>query len=378
MKTPGKLSLLQIGDVHAGHERICDMQLTSQLRTHLLTPAPANINLDYIFIAGDFFDKLLSFNYEYLGVIQAFMFELLQFCARYSIKLRIVEGTPGHDHCQPRHFVHFNAMLTTPCDLVYVETMDVITDDNGISILYVKDEYSTDHNKTYLDATRLMQSKGLDKVHFVLMHGAFEYQLPPVAANKTHNSSLWSPLAEYLIMIGHVHQESYRGNISAAGSFTRHSFGDESPKGYVRATVDLATGNVERQFIVNKEAKVFNTINCSKLDIDKSLERIVNYVTKRQQQLIPGSWLRVVVDANNGLKYGISTLKEKYPYYVWEITTENTKEKAAYEIEHVIDKPFTPITYTPDTLRLKVKEKLEAKYNLDIQHRVMTLLEEFL
>lgn len=310
-KRPGTLNMLVFGDCHLGNTLNKAHEMIVGLMSFLKDPKYAR-ELDVILIEGDLFDANLMYNHEALPDIHGFMTWLIRKCVEHNIVLRILEGTPSHDNKQSNNFVSLIESMGVTIDFKYVA--DMMIEEHPIlgTILYVPDEWSTSAEHTYESAAKLIASYGLEQVDFILMHGAFDHQLPP----PHHIGDLWQPLVKYAIFVGHIHTPSIHGKIIASGSTDRCEHGNEEPKGASRVRIDHAGVHVSQ--FENIFAKKFITIDCRDLSVEETLAKVETYTS-----LPKGSFLRLHVKKTDNSSSALKFLAAEYPNFVWAPKIEN-------------------------------------------------------
>lgn len=301
--------LLSFHDVHLGHRTTTTLEVIDALKVSILSE-----DLDVvtcIAFQGDLFDTNLQLSVECVTDIHDFFDWLLRLCKKHDIWLRVLEGTPSHDWKQSKLLITLNRLLKINCDVQFVERLCVDYLPNGLSVLYVPDEWSIDPLDTLRQAKDAIRNAGLDKVDFVFMHGAFEYQLPEHLGVATHSSVLWQELVRYHIFCGHIHQRSKHGKIEVAGSHNRLSHGDESPKGHLR--MDLKGDRTKVTFVENMKAKIYRTIDCIGLSLEAALDSIRDVA----KETPPGSFLRTKTLSSEPLTSALDVLRNEYGEFFW-------------------------------------------------------------
>lgn len=372
-KVAGQLNLAVFGDVHLGHHRTT----TDEIIEGLYGFFPRNKEtkeLDIIVIEGDLFDRLLFLNDVHRPLIIEWMAKLLKMCAEYDIKLRVLEGTPSHDCRQSKLFVDVNGEFNIGADLKYIDDLSIeMMDDLGISVLYLPDEWDISLQKCYDSALKKMLEYGLDKVDFVIMHGAFDYQFPPNLGIETHNSRDWCSIVNYHIFVGHVHQYSQYDKILAAGSVDRLSHGDEKPKGHLRVSVK-PNGESQIKFIVNPLAKIYLTIDCVGLSVEQSIEKIRTIIEGKPK----GSYFRILSTMGSNISVALEWLKAEFPDYYWDTKVELAPEdKPSDNIVLAVDK-FVPIDINAGNIVKLVMDRIDDSVSPEMKERCKALLEEVL
>lgn len=369
-KRSGELSMAVFGDVHLGHEKTKTDEILSKLYK-LFPETDDTRNLDFIFIEGDLFDRLLYLNNEYMVNIILWMEWLLDKCLRHGIALRILEGTPSHDMRQPEIMVSLAKKYGPTLDFKYADKLSIeFHERTGLSILYLPDEWGTPEY-CLEEAKALIHSHGLTKVDVVCMHGQFEYQLPPGVGIVSHCRESWEALVNYYILVGHVHFPSQNGKVVAAGSFDRLRHGEEGPKGHVRIT--LKPKNSIVKFVENTEAKWYKTICCRGLEIDavlKNLDQILKNAPK-------GSYFRIAGKASDSVGILRNYLSDQFPDYVWTepLVDDDVSEKVEVK---VLESSYQPIHLTKDNLPTLLTERLSKVVTADVVSRCQKLLAEVL
>jgi hypothetical protein len=339
-----QINLASISDIHLGNTRNRAPEIIANLRDAIRDDAETS-QLDIIFLAGDVFDNLLLLPDEEVLEIDLWISSVLRICGKYSIKLRILEGTPRHDWRQSKRFEILNEVMDKPADLKYFTTISIEhIEDLGIDVLYVPDEATPSPEQTLKVVRELMQSKGLEKVDFACMHGAFEYQIPMISRDHKHDSAAYLDLVRYLITIGHVHQFSQLDRIVAQGSFDRLTHGQEEKKGFIKATV-YQSGEWEVTFIENKGAKKFVTLKCPQDTLEETLLEIDLLV----KTLPYGSYIRLDLNRGHPLLASNDPLIRRYPGIVWEKIVRSTQEEDEI-VEVVDDDSYTPIAIHADNI----------------------------
>lgn len=310
-KIPGQFSFVSLGDVHLGHSSTPTAHTLKALKQCLSDEVIKRV--DMVIITGDLFDHLLHAEEDELYLIHRWMTILLMRCAVHGTMLEVVEGTPRHDRHQSRYFVEQKHNADIPVQLHYATELSIrYIEHLDAHFLYVPDKCRP-HTDQILEEVRLqMKALGIDKLDMAIMHGAFEYQLPEVVTEPTHNSDIYLGLVKHYILIGHVHNQTQRDRILAAGSFDRHTHGDEIPKGYYEVVV-RDSGKDSITFIENKRAKRYDTINCHGLDTKQ-----LNVLIREKVATLPrGSSIRLSCNQHDAATGDLKLLRQEYPQFEW-------------------------------------------------------------
>ena len=303
-----KLRVLVLSDIHLGHrksktEHICQ-SLTKYITYDRLRKT------DIFFIPGDLFDRHLSLSSQEVFEIHSTLTYILQLCKKTDVCIRVLEGTPSHDWRQSKLLESINE-TGIGADLRYVPQLEIEHIDSlGIDVLYIPDEWDADPLNTQVQVEQLMRERSIEKVDFSIMHGQFEFQLPEHVQAPKHDSHFYSSITRHYVFIGHVHIPIHRGNIIAPGSFDRLAHGEEHPKGLWYLEIDPK--NSDRiDFIENKEAVRYISIDLSSLDIDQAIE----YIDSILKDVPSGSHVRFIADKNDSIAGYIDSLKRKYSQF---------------------------------------------------------------
>lgn len=269
--------------------------------------------------------------------LQNWVKEYLNDCHKRKITVRILAGTSSHDWEMPQMFE-----LLKPKGSPYIKYIDKLEiefiEDFNISILYVPDNFGNKpKDEIYEEALALIANNGLKQVDFIFLHGAFDYQLPPVAdkGNNLYNAKAWSLLAKKIILSGHIHIPSTKYNIHCSGSFDRIQFGEMHPKGAYEVLFN--DENVIPKFIENKNAMIYDTINIVPETSAKELIRILDKYLNNNQ-LMYGANIRIKGGSAEIVNGILLEYQEVYPQY--NFVAKNAAlagvlvEEVLYEPEH--------------------------------------------
>jgi len=353
------ISYIVVSDIHLGHQKTPTKHIVINLLSNLLTEE--NKVLDIIFIAGDIFHRLLDLNSNDSHEIIYFFRSLLHYCSINNIKLRVLEGTPSHDWQQSKILLRLN----DTCDLKYINILDIeYMPDLNINILYIPDEWNNDHSSIEKEINAKLIEYNISKVDIAIMHGQFKYQtLGKMHVGFYYNEEYFNNIVKYYIHIGHYHTYSYNGKIIAEGSFDRLSHGEEEDKGYVKAYIDNNICNYE--FIINKNAFIYKTINVRKGMTLKKLDDIIF-------NLPIGSHVRLLMSRDNEFNVNYSEISLRYiGYNIKRLIKEDTENKIS--VNYILENDeidFNTDSYSNGDIINSIYDILITKYNfneLDIE-----------
>lgn len=365
------IKYLVIGDVHLGHPLNKTKFITDNLLEFLQTYI---IDIDVLFIAGDWTDRLLNIASEYTPDIIYCINSIINLCKKYNVKLRILEGTPSHDWKQSILFPIINSVKNESIDLKYIDTLHIENiSDFDINVLYVPDEWNRNSEDTYKEVLAIMKSKGLNTVDIAIMHGQFTYQLPGVITPVSHNPDNYLNIVKYFINIAHVHTYTVYDRIIAQGSFDRVAHGEEKPKGGCLMTI-FKNGLMEHIFLENTKARKFVTINIKDFTVEESLDKI----DKKLNKLPDNSFIRIKAKKNNPLLKQIKELKLKHLMFHFTTPLVDDKDTTLDESKLVDDKfifdsNYIPITINKDNIKTLIDNEI-SKNNYTAE--LFNLIEE--
>lgn len=357
-----ELKIAEFGDIHLGHPNTDAEHICRNLRRALPDNSVTG-ELDIIFLAGDVFDRQLSFadqskTDDKIGTIKNTIAYILRLCKKWDIVLRILEGTPSHDWRQSSEFIRINDIAEIGADVVYIDKLAIeYIERFGIHVLYVPDEWRTHCDDTWKEVEHLLYDNSLTQVDFAIMHGCFPHQMPEILHKQLdmHNTQRYLNIVRYWIFIGHIHIRSQYERILAAGSFDRLCHGEELDKGHLRVNVRSADDS-DVHFIVNEGAKVYRTIDFSGL---KSTE-IIETIDRSIVDLPKDSYIRIKADKGDEAISAISTIAALYSQFNWssKINKTQTVAKPLLELEqrkHVV-------SLNRDTLKVMLMDRIQSKY----------------
>lgn len=354
-KIAGRFRFISFGDVHLAHPRTPTTLVLNNLTTYAVNDKVFK-DLDLCFITGDLFDLLLSNNDPRLYEIHRWLTYLMRMCAKHDVLLRIVEGTPSHDRGQSIFLPEQAKNAEIPVDLHYASTLSIeYIPRFDIHILYVPDKWRTDTSETLTEVKALLAQHSLTQVDFAVMHGAFEYQLPAIVPEPSHDSDEYLALVRYFILIGHVHKATQLERILAAGSFDRDGHGSEEAKGYFDVTI-RGVDNSTITWVENKGAKRYISIDCTGLETREAMVAIDNVVRVSP----PQSAIRIQCFAGDAIVKAYKELREHFPQHEFSIgRVRDDGAQAALAMAEALTMDLTEFKpITPESLPTLLEEEL--------------------
>ena len=324
-----KLRIASFSDIHLGANRTT----TPEILAGLYDAFDKNRlyeNIDVLVIAGDLFDRLLEVNNEHLTSIIVWMSYVISQCERKDITLLVLAGTKSHDRDQNELWISTAKAMRSGCKLHYANTLSIeYFKDWDMNVLFVPDNLNPDSAVTWSELEELMEAKGLKKVDFAVMHGQFQHQLPEFISEKspaTHKNSNYLNIVEHYIFVGHIHTHSVYDRILAQGSFDRMAHGEEEPKGFLMAEINLR-GNVSDdwfKFIPNPKAKKYITINCLGLELDQALVKIAQEI----EILSDGEYARIEAEKTSPIFSNMEEVMKIAPLVKWSTLKRDLEQEA--------------------------------------------------
>lgn len=350
--TSESIRIALLSDIHLGHRKTPTEGMIDALKRAIPDDETSSL-LDAIFITGDLFDRFLNLPNDVVFEIHAWIAQLLRICKRRDIVLRVLEGTPSHDWKQARLVESINTHAEINADARHVTELSIEHIDRfGISLMYLPDEWSSDNDDTWRQVSDLLADYGLSQVDFVLMHGAFDYQLPSHVNVPTHDPDRYASIARHYVLCGHVHKSSQYKNILVPGSFDRLAHGEEEAKG--SWVLDVRhEGDDKIVFVENETAKVYKTIDVSHMTQSEALEALDEVVPNLPME----SHLRVQATGDDPLAATLEVMRKKYPQHQW---TSKTTTAAKLGNDALVDlrSTFQSTPITPDSVEGMVRDEL--------------------
>jgi len=353
-----KITYLNLSDIHLGHEQNKTNTIIENLKKYFDVNEELFSKLDMIVITGDIFDKLLPSNSQEYMLANMWLTDLVLFCVRYNIILRVLEGTPGHDWKQAKLINGIISKLNLSIDFKYIDTLYIEENSKlGISMLFIPDEYKSTAKETLEDVKALLKEKKLDKVDLTFIHGQFNYQLPMVKLKSSHTEEEYLKLTKYYISIGHIHKRSNLDRILAPGSFDRLAHNEEEPKGGYYITI--YKNDMEYFFIENKNAKPFLTFTYDEVDV----ERIKKDILHKVKKIPEGSHIRILIKDNDTVIKSLKAFRSEFPFLNIKIEVKKDKKRINILPEETSNVLQDTVQITKDNIKDLLSVRME-KYNL--------------
>ncbi|AXH70817.1 hypothetical protein [Vibrio phage BONAISHI] len=334
-KRTGKLNHATVSDVHLFHPRVFTVWILRSLSQELIDKQEDK-DLDYIWFAGDVFDRIAQLPQSEVLMVHTWIGIFLMHCQKHNIRVRILEGTPSHDRGQSNLFVKINNLLAAPANLRYHDKLCIDYEEEfDFNVLYVPDEWRHDPEITWNEVVDELRTKGLDKVDISVMHGTMDFQVPKfLNIPGVHQSKRYSDITNWFVTIGHQHVMSVSRNIYAQGSLDRLSQNEEQDKGHFRFMIDMDKDVVVPEFRVNRNAMPHRDVNVSDLEFTEAFEKacmvaddILTLDTPLEVRYY--GFIRLSMSEAHYANGLLSSLKSQYPQLSWDRKIIADKEKEA-------------------------------------------------
>lgn len=368
------LNIIFVSDIHLGHHSTPTEDILKNLRREF---SYENLKgVDAFIIGGDIFDRLLNLPDDRVSQIKEWAYDILKICKTLNIVFRILHGTPSHDFRQAIIFEQINQFAKIGCNFRFVTDLEIeFIEQLGINVLYVPDEWRGDPRQTQKEVISLLEEKKIKQVDVSVMHGFFEYQIPDKA--QAHSDVFYESITIHVISIGHVHHFSTKGKITAQGSFDRLSQGYESPKGYVKVSLNLNDPtDIKKEFCVNKYATWYKTVNITECLYKEEAKEAIDKILSSWYSLYPTVvdrpllFIRIIYnDTQNFNDLFLSYTKNIKQSISWNFVKEEKEEK----LENVLDVSFEPVPINPNTILDIYSKALESRNDLDENFKFNTL-----
>ena len=305
-----------------------------------------------IVITGDLFDRLLSTIVKDYMLGLKFIGFLVSFCKTYDIKLRILEGTPSHDHKQMASITGMIKELEN-IDFKYIDTLYIEYID-GMTWMYLPDKYKDSGEEIQEAVVDKLKEHKLDKVDFLFAHGNFSYQLP-VKIKSALDESFFLSIVNYYIIIGHVHNRSIWKRIIAPGSFDRLEVNQESDKGGVLLKIGKNIDNSEFEFLNNTRAIKFDTLDLGSMNVKEAYKAIVKHA--KDNIYDEYDHLRIKTSVENFKELEDRLIKDGIVYTLARFIEKEEKNKTTISIENQDSVMTDIISITPSNIKTLLEKR---------------------
>ena len=252
---------ITLADIHWG---AMDSQLTyDNLQLVLRFIEKMQGKIDFVVIAGDYFDYRIQLNSKTALLAVQWFDELIHTCKSNGVKkVRMLKGTREHDNDQLEVFRPPYETDDGFFRLFNTTTAEDLFDD--LRVVYCPDENMNleDYQMNYWDRF----SRAIDIGFF---HGNFDTILPSVEFNRIQEHHLATMIYRYYVfsrlirgplICGHWHVAQEYEAQYYVGSFDRWKFNEEDPKGFIYGEYDTDTYKYLIHRVTNPNARVYKTM----------------------------------------------------------------------------------------------------------------------
>lgn len=351
-KGPGCASIA-LGDIHTLHPVVPTLQIIRCLMW-ALPDTPKTAKLDFVFINGDFFERLQSFNHPDVHLVIKWVRYFLNVAKKYGIKVRVLEGTPSHDWKQNLIFKTLNDGdddndgIGIGADLKYVDQIHIeYVEEHDMHILYVPDLKvdASDMWRQILDKMRLMD---IDEVDYTLVHGAFHHQVPKVmhSSPHIHNADQFADITRHHVFANHIHTPSVYRNILGGGSLDCMRHGEEHDKGYMYSWVTEHAK--QHEFRVNPIKTQFKQINLTNKNARECM-KIINETLEYGDRL---ACIKIIANKADEIYHIGPALKNAFPLvkFTYDVPDKPKKDAFNPKADESLQ-ALTKVTLTKDNLK---------------------------
>lgn len=347
--------IASISDIHTGHPNTPTVHILNNLRKAFPNNSQTG-ELDLILIGGDFFDRPLYFHDSNAVEIKLWIHEFLKTCARFNVAVRVLEGTPSHDWRQNRWFDVANTTGEIGCDLKYVDILSIeYIESLGLHVLYVPDEWDPETDEVWRQVQLLLHEQNLEQVDLAVVHGAFEFQLPPHVKAPKHSSERYSSIVRHYVLGAHIHKPSSFGKVLVNGSFDRLTHGEEESKGHWRLVLRDDAKDNEIRFVVNESAWTYKTLDCRGMTLEESLQ-----VIEQVRSYPEGSFFRIHGKRGDTVLTTMDQIRKRYPEYQWSAKSDDGADNTQPTLMIDQRSSFTQIAITQDNIRNLLEQRLQT------------------
>lgn len=351
------LKYLVISDVHLGHKRTSTDFIINNLKDFLSIELLEKV--DILFIAGDFFDRLLTLHTPETYEIITFMQILFNRLHNANTALRVLKGTQSHDYDQNTLFktVYECVSKDKNIDFSYIDTLSIESYLGKYDILYLPDEWRPDSTLVMKDIKNLLKTHKLEKVDLIIMHGMFSFQIPPnLHSPLIHKELEFLDICRYYIHPGHIHVSVNFDRILGQGSFDRLAHNEEQAKGGYLC--EIGEDKCSYEFIENKNAKKYITLTVTNKSVDDVLLRLSKISTK----LPAGTYIRLKAKQTDDAITYIKKIQERFINFTITTKVIDKKEETLVETAKSL---YKPITINKDNISILLKDIYSKKETIE-------------
>ena len=271
-----KYNGIVFADLHVGAMNL--EQLHEEYVEMLINRIKEKNKLDFLIIAGDFFDHKFYLNDKESIMAYYMLNELIEACKEKKCKIRIVYGTESHECNQYDILSNIDAYDDVKV-IKSVEEEELLP---NMNVLYLPEEHIVNKKEYYKD-----YFQNINKYDYIFGHGVIREVMHEISihikendekskrkAVPVFNTAELNKICKGQIFFGHYHlNRNIDDKFFSIGSFSRWKFGEEGSKGYYELECNPEKEKYLADYIENTLAKTYTTISYGyKNDIFKSDE----------------------------------------------------------------------------------------------------------
>lgn len=260
-----KYNGLVIADIHVGAS---DLNKLHQEYVELFIDKIKTMKkLDFVVVAGDFFDHKFYLNDKEATMAYIMLKELVNACKEKDAVLRFVYGTESHE-CNQYDILSLLKIYDKIEVVKYAKEEELLPD---LHVLYLPEEHILDKAEYYHDLFDVNK-----KYDYVFGHGVVREVMKELAVHVDNNNEgsvkrkkvpVFSTaelerVCKGQCFFGHYHMnEEFNDKIFSISSFSRWKFGEEGRKGFYELHCNTEKKNYKATFIENTLADDYKTIS---------------------------------------------------------------------------------------------------------------------
>ena len=278
-----KYTGIVISDIHVGALNL--EKLHNEYLELLIKRIYSMKKLDFLIIAGDFFDHKFYLNDKEATTAYVMLKELVLACKEKEAVIRIVYGTESHE-CDQYNILSLLKIYDKIEVVKYAKEEELLED---LHILYLPEEHLLDkdnyYEKFFSNTKKYDYVFGHGIVREVMKDVVVHIQNSESTTNKRKKVPIFTStelnrICKGQVYFGHYHMNQEIDNkIFSIGSFSRWKFGEEGRKGYYIIHCNTEKNKYEQEYVENTMADSYTTISFgydnkvfkSKEDMDESL-----------------------------------------------------------------------------------------------------------
>lgn len=334
--------------------------------------------LDALFYCGDLFDFFLDVPATDIRITTTmeYMGWRLEQAVKHNYAVRVLKGTPSHDREQNEMWVTANNILGNKADFKYISELCIESHPIMGDILYIPDEWKPTADQVWEDVVEALRVKGISKVDWIIMHGAFKFQLPEHLHAKLdllHEESRYTAICRKYILVGHIHVKGQYDNIISNGSLDRKNFNEEEPKGALR--IDCNPNGDKLTFIENTQARIMPTLDVRNTTLDEVIDKIQDIVSVNDPSYIS---IRFLGNKLDQIHLNMDAISNLFPLveFVFKDADEKAKSNPTIKLDRT-DFKVSEIDLSKSVVTAKLSERIGKALTPTITEKLDDLFKDY-